>query len=206
MKLNYKKLLIAIAPLLLLAIFMVGSVTVKPKENGTPYTDKANGFTVNYPEGVLILNAKTQINSSGYIPACDPDTSVVCFVYPADTYPKSNFSSAGMAIGITGAKTESACIARGNGELSTEGIKSISGIGFQAFSYGEGAAGHRTNGLNYRAFHDNRCYQLSTRINTTVFENYEPGTITEFTMDKEQFILEALDTMVYGFKFQQFTK
>lgn len=202
MKLNYKKLLITFAPLILLAIFAVGAFTVKPRSESPIYTDKANGFTIAYPEGVEVLNAKSQMNASGYIPACDPDTSAVCFVYPADTYPKTNFSSAGVAVGITDAKTESACLARGNGELSTEGPKNINDVSFQAFSYGEGAAGHQTNGLNYRAFHNGRCYQLSTRINTTVFENYEPGMINEFTMDKEQFILEAMDKMVYSFKFQ----
>jgi hypothetical protein len=201
MKLNYKKLLIAIAPLILLVIFAVGSFTVKPKESGNLYTDKTNGFTITYPGGIEVLNAKSQINSSGYIPACDPDTSVVCFVYPASTYSKSNFSSAGVAVGITGAKSAATCIARGNGEMSTEGPKDINGVIFQAFSFGEGAAGHHTNGLNYRAFYHNACYQLSTRINTTAFDNYEPGTIAEFTMDKEQSVLEALDKIIHSFKF-----
>ncbi len=203
MKIAYKKILMVLAPVVLLIIFFIGVWKAAPQFTGTEYHDTHYGFSVNYPgQAVRVLNSKNQMATSGYIPACDPETSLVCFVFPSDTFPKSNFESAGVAVGILNdATTEQSCFAQMNGEMSNAGDKTINGIVFRSFSYGDAATSHRSNGFNYRTFHNGACYQLSTRLNTTVFEVYEPGTIQRFTSDQERSILSQMDMIVSSFRF-----
>ena len=191
-----------LAPVFLVLVYWFGIRIMWPQFQKNVYKDPVYGFSIRYSEEAKPITDKDKIVLSGYIPVCDPDATLACFVFPSSTFPDSNFSSAGVGVAILKEfKTEETCLARRETERSDEGFRAINEAKFKVYSYGEGAAGHHSNGLNYRGFHDDTCYQLSTRLNTTVFENYEPGTITRFDMGQENKLLEKMDEMIASFSF-----
>jgi hypothetical protein len=172
-----------------------------PPASHTTYTNAQLGFSVEYPETILYTDDVQDMQLSGYIPVCDPDYAVVCFPISKDVYAGTNFGSAAFAVHLReDLKTRSACETWQSGEL-VDGEATINGTSYKKFSYNEGAMSHRLDGENYRTFRDGDCYELSTRVATTVFKVYEPGTITLFTDDNRSALQAALDAMLTSFRF-----
>ncbi len=172
-----------------------------PQPSVKSYTNARYGFSVDYPEAVIPTEDTQDMQLSGYIPVCDPDHAIVCFPFAKDTYKNTNFESAAFAVHLrTDLKKASTCQASDNGEMP-DGEAAINGVTYKKFSFGDAAAGHRLEGENYRVFKDSRCIELSTRVATTVFENYQPGTIDLFTDEERSSLQAQLDAMLKSFRF-----
>lgn len=167
---------------------------------GQTYTNEEHAFALRYPKDAVFTIDKGQMEKAGYIPVCNPETTLACVYYPQETYTGTNFESAGVAVGvIKEATSQSECeTARFSDE---KGTRIISGVSFTSYRQGEGAAGHVSEGADYLSFRNNRCYIISSRINTSVFENYEPGTIEKFTDQQRTTQQQALDFIVQTFIF-----
>lgn len=82
-------------------------------------------------------------------------------------------------------------------------LETINGLDFQTFGYGDAAAGHQSSGDDYCVFLNDMCYQISTRINTTTFENYEPGTLARFTEEERKELEQKLSLIISSFIIMQ---
>ncbi|WKZ28940.1 MAG: hypothetical protein QY323_05450 [Patescibacteria group bacterium] len=172
-----------------------------PQAEVKTYTNAKPAFSVMYPETIIYSDDVSDMQLSGYIPVCDPEQAVVCFPVPKDAYPGTNFESAAFAVHLrSDLKKQAACEASDSGEMP-DGEATINGVLYKKFSFGDAAAGHRLEGENYRVFRDGRCIELSTRVATTVFENYEPGTVAPFSDDNRSALQALLERMLLSFRF-----
>lgn len=165
------------------------------------YTNATFGFTLDYPENIVPTEDKQDMAMSGYLPVCDPDTAVVCFPYGKELMPGKNFDNAAFSVHVLSKlKTEDKCLALGNGE-EADGTATIGGTPYKKFASGDAAMGHQLSGENYRAFRNGNCFQLSTAVFTTTYENYPPGTLERFTDQDRANVQHVLDAMLLSFKF-----
>lgn len=180
-----------------------GARLMPPAESGLQlYTDAQIGFLLYYPEGVTPIEDRGRMAELGYIPVCDPELSIVCFPYGKEDDAGTNFESAAFSVGIRGKITkESECLVPQDGEAAV-GAVMINDSVFASFRYGSAATSHRLEGMHYRHFRDGRCFELSTRIASTVFEVWEPGSIEEFTAADRRTVQDVLDRMLTSFRFQ----
>lgn len=165
---------------------------------GTLYENATLGLRAYYPDGFLLLSDKDAMASSGYLPVCNSERGDACLSMPKEAYPNSNFDGAGVTFGVIGeAASEETCYAilPNSNETKTDTITE-NGITWMVFTNGDAAMSHRSDGKDYRAFANGRCYEIETRIATTVYEVYEPGTIVEFTDADKASVEVALDGIV----------
>lgn len=181
----------------------VGSESAPEEER--VYRNDEHGFSVDYPRSLVLVEDREAMRIFGYLPACDPETSVACFVIPPAAYPNTNFESAGLAVHVQPTlATEEECLAPPPSGFPTgeEGqAVTVNGTDFQAYDYGTAAAGHRSIGRTYRTFRDDTCYGLTTRVNTASFENFEPGAVEEFTAADEAAAEALLEQALLSFRF-----
>ncbi|MFH1192719.1 MAG: hypothetical protein V1656_00130 [Candidatus Jorgensenbacteria bacterium] len=167
------------------------------------YTNPTWGFGIRYAEDMAFVADKEKIQLSGYVPLCDPETSLACVVYPESLLPGRNFQGGGVAVGVLNdRKDEAACLALQN-EMGAEAPVLIGGREFSAYRFSDAAMSHQSSGENYRAFANGRCYQISTRINTTTFEVYEAGTIARFTDAERAAVAQKLQDVAMSFTFER---
>ena len=172
-----------------------------PKPITKVFTSAKYGFSVEYPETLLLTEDTQDMQLSGYIPVCDPDHAIVCFPIAKDTYENTNFGGAAFAVHRRGdLKKQTTCEAPDNGEMP-DGEANINGVTYKKFSFSDAATSHRLEGENYRVYKNSRCFELSTRVATTVFEVYEPGAIVRFTDNDRSSVQAILDAMVTSFRF-----
>ena len=172
-----------------------------PKPATKTYENDKYGFSVQYPETILVTEDKSDMQLSGYVPVCDPDHAIVCFPFPKETYKNTNFEDAAFAVHVRpDLKKQSTCETPDNGETA-DGEASINGVAYKKFAFGDSAAGHHVEGENYRVFRSGSCIELSTRVATTAFENYESGTITRLTDADRSNLQAVLDDMLKSFRF-----
>ena len=165
------------------------------------YTNAALGFSLTYPSNVMLTEDKIAMQLSGYIPVCDPETAVACFTYGKDQLPGTNFENAAFSVHVLSTlKTEAKCQAAGNGEQA-DGSATIGGVSFRKFAFGDAAMGHQLSGENYRVFRNGSCFQLSTDIFTSTYENYPAGTLARFTDQERSDVQHILDGMLMSFRF-----
>lgn len=166
------------------------------------FLDPERDLLLKYPSSIVPIRDRAKMALSGYIPTCDPDHALVCFPYDPPEYEGTNFESAAFAIHLRDdLGTEAECLAAQPAENAT-GAVMLGGTVFSSFSFGDAAMSHRLDGRNYRAFRNGDCYELATRIATSVFEVWEPGSIREFTLADEAAVRAALDRMLKSFRFQ----
>jgi phosphatidylglycerophosphatase A len=169
------------------------------------YANPDYGFSINTPEGVTVLTNQTEIANSGYIPVCSPETAVVCMVFPESTYPNSNFSAAAIGVNVlTDKQSEAACqTPDANRNASDSQRVTIDGVAFIKYSTADAAMSHSSSGYNYRTFHNGQCFELTSRVFSSTYEVYEPGTIEKFTSDQETAITAMLDSTIQSFRFDE---
>lgn len=173
----------------------------EPALNLKTYTHTELGFSVEYPDTILYTEDTEEMRLSGYIPVCDPELAVVCFPVAKDAYAGTNFGSAAFAVHLrTDLKKSASCEASQSGEVA-DGDATIRGTSYKKFSFGDAAASHRLEGENYRVFRDGSCFELSTRVATTVFEVYEPGAVMRFSDANRSALQAMLDAMLTSFRF-----
>lgn len=170
--------------------------------SSTVYRNDTLHLEARYSAPMVLLDTTSSIATSGYIPVCDPDQTAVCFVYPESALPHRNFSGAGLAIGaLTSDTSTSTCLALHNGEQSASGTVWIDSSMFTVYPFGDAAMSHYSVGNNYRAFRDGVCWQVTTRVNTTNFDVYEPGMIDRFTTSDEAVVQSAINNVFESIKF-----
>jgi len=174
-----------------------------PEEPGTSlYLDSEHDLVLKYPSEIVPLRDRAAMEGLGYIPVCDPDHALVCFPYDPPEYSDTNFESSAFAIHLRDdLGTEAECMASQPAENAV-GAVMLGGTVFSAFAFGDAAMGHQLDGRNYRAWRAGDCYELATRLGTTTFENWEPGSIRKFTPADEAAVRAVLDGMLKSFRFQ----
>jgi hypothetical protein len=131
-------------------------------------------------------------------------TFIACVVYPANKYAGTNFGAASVEeLEVAGAATEAACLTAQTFGPVVEivGKVTINGIVFLHTTGTGGALGHYLKTDHYRAFHENKCYDLSTNVTASEFANFDPGTIKEFTHEDERHVRKELTEIVKSFRF-----
>lgn len=145
-----------------------------------------------------------QVLVESYIPPCAEGFSY-CVYYNADMYTDTNFESAGMSVTERDDLTStSTCLTTPpNGYDSFTASTSDAGV-YQTSVFSpvsDAATGHVATGAVYRLAYKDTCYEFQTRLGTSQYANYEPGSITEFTpMDErvmEQKLQGVLDSVTF---------
>jgi hypothetical protein len=138
--------------------------------------DGVSQFT--YPGSYALYSGGDAEDAGGsYIPVCM--TFIACVVYPANKYAGTNFGAASVEeLEVAGAATEAACLTAQTFGPVVEivGKVTINGIVFLHTTGTGGALGHYLKTDHYRAFHENKCYDLSTNVTASEFANFDPGT------------------------------
>lgn len=174
-----------------------------PEDPGVSlFLDAEHDLVLKYPAAIMPIRDRAEMEGLGYIPVCDPLHALVCFPYDPPAYEGTNFESASFAIHLRDdLETEAECLAVQPAETA-EGAVMLGETVFSSFSFGDAATSHRLDGRNYRAFHEGDCYELATRVATTVFEVWEPGSIREFTLSDAADVRAELEKILKSFRFQ----
>lgn len=157
-------------------------------------------ITLKYPSALFgLATTKEQIAKSAYIPACAEGFDY-CLYYIGSEYSGTNFESAGLAIQKRDdLKTQAACLA-----TSPEGYSNLRPQRASSSLYatsifspvGDAAAGHSATGSVYRLSYQGNCYEFTTRVGQTQFENYASGTVQKFTLGDQADIELALQRIL----------
>lgn len=149
------------------------------------YTSPAKyyGFSINYGEGFGFTTDINQVQGQSYIPVCDQNM-VACAYIIRNTFKATNFDGAGVSINIDPLlHTQDKCydfkvstnVAQNQGEDVM-----INGVNFKTATGGDAGAGHFDDVKVYRNFHNNMCYEISTHVGSSSYDNYPEGTIEHF--------------------------
>lgn len=191
------------------AYFLVKSHVQAPdtiSQESYTYENSQYKFAIDYPKNAEVIIDKEKIASVGYLPTCNTDYGQVCLYFSnVKNYPGTNFSGASVSVNVrSDKKTDGECTAidsQAPEQLPSSSIN-INGINFTKFTAGDAAMSHQSNGADYRTFHNNTCFEITTRINTTTFEVYQTGTINKFTDQNRSEIDGVLYNVVSSFRFE----
>lgn len=174
-----------------------------PEEPGTSlFLDAEHDLVLKYPSSIMPIRNRASMETLGYIAICDPLHAIVCFPYDPPAYEGTNFGSSAFSIHLRDdIETEAECLTAQPTE-DTRGAVMLGGTVFTSFSFGDAAMSHRLDGWNYRAFRAGACYELATRIASSVYEVWEPGSVREFTLADEAAVRVELEKMLMSFRFQ----
>jgi hypothetical protein len=171
-----------------------------PQEfSSTSYRNAGYGFGFEYGNEFRLLEGAELIQSQSYIPPCEPD-SIACLYYPKEAFGNTNFGGAGFGIRVI-PDVDTCPTPRDQGAGIETGSEQINGVDFQVVVTG-GAAMHKQNkDAIYRVVREGTCYEVLVRLNTSVFEVYEPGTIERFTPQMETKVRVALGEVLQSLRF-----
>ncbi|MBY0328524.1 hypothetical protein K2Q02_00285 [Patescibacteria group bacterium] len=172
-----------------------------PRDGWSRYTDVSGSWTIDTASTTNVIVDKQTMASIGYIPTCDPTTAVICISIDKNMIPNSNFQEAAVSVNIISATSSFACLSSNSGNQTESGITIINAIPFQTFTVGDAAMSHQSSGIDYRTWHNEACYDLRTRINTTSFDVYEAGTVKKFTETDKARITTLQSDTVSTFRF-----
>lgn len=202
-----QKTLVGIVALALLALIMIlikdsqKIPETNPIAGWSNYTNDAYKLSSAYPAGAQLITDKTIMSTTGYFPTCNTDTALACIYFASSTYPNSNFNSAGISLNvISDKKSETDCYALNPYERSLGSDQVIRGVTFKTFVAGDAAMSHQSGGTDYRTFHNNTCFEITTRINTSTFEVYAEGSIVRFTDMERQELENTIKKIVETFQ------
>jgi hypothetical protein len=154
-------------------------------------------FTVPPDFGLAVT--KDQVLVSGVIPPCNEGFDY-CLYYNNPQFEQTNFEAAGFRINERAdiASKEACLTAQPEGYADlVPGTNEADAYATSIFTpVSDAGAGHVASGSVYRLFTGNTCYEFESRIGTTQYANYEPGTITEFTEADRATVAAALDTIL----------
>ena len=164
-------------------------------------------FRFLYPRA-YILNTKEDANEVGvsYIPVCSD--GAVCVLSRRSASEGTNFQAASFqGREIQDATTEVACLKGPPADVPTYQLtkddqkRVIGGVVFAHGKTGEAGLGNYMSSDFYRVFHKRKCYELSVRIASSSFANFDPGTIKEFTGEDEKRVQSDLIAILDSFRF-----
>lgn len=151
-----------------------------------------------HPAAFALAVTPEQVLAISYIPPCEQGFAY-CLYLNAPDYSGTNFESAGVGITKRTDLTEKNCLSS-----QPDGAADIIPVIHRETGYAtslfaplsDAAAGHYANERVYRLSVGKFCYDIRERIGQTRFENYEAGTIQEFTAADEQAVQARLDAIV----------
>jgi hypothetical protein len=178
-------------------------INCMPQQPPTSPT-KSSASEENQP---MVLSPSDSCISQGAI--CDGPGSegnaLACFAYPKERFKdKPHFVAASFYVSeIQSAKTEKECL-KGSSDWfvinSKAGTTTINHVSFTTFEIEDNWAGGGQTGPAYRAFHDEKCYELGIQTVLSRAE-YDPGTVKEFTekdrSEVEGRLRQALTSFVF---------
>ncbi len=152
-----------------------------------------------------------QPSCNAYFPVCDDDASagsetVVCIAYPREKFADApTFEAAAFSVAtISGVRSDKECLSGPQDWLpewkKSTGIETINQIKFKVFEVGEAGMSQGVSGQLYRAFHENKCYQLSIRM-ANANEGAFDGDIVEFTKEDLDEVHSRLEQARDSFRF-----
>jgi hypothetical protein len=170
--------------------------------SATAYRNAGYGFQFTYGDEFRLLQGKEEMYAVSYIPPCDPESSIACVYVPKEFFGNTNFGGAGFGVRVI--ENVDACPSPPNQGAGLEfGATHVNGVDFTVAVTGGAAMHKRNQDVIYQAMRNGDCYLITTRINTSVFEVYESGTIERFTPEMETRIITALGNILSSFRFTE---
>ena len=171
-----------------------------PDSGKSLFLDGSHDIVVEHPSGIpAVQGAEAQ---GPWTAVCGPEGAIVCFPHDPPALADTNFTAAGFSIRQRAdLATAEACAAAQSDEREA-GPATLAGTEFASFTFGDAAMSHRLEGMSWRTFREGRCYELAQRIETSVFEVWEPGSIREFTASEAASVRAVLESLRFGFRFQ----
>src|SRR5215469_11144432 len=122
---------------------------------------------------------------NAYTPVCanfsgDSPETVACIAYPASEMKGTNFQAAAFAVNeLRKATTEAEClnVPEPPPHVGTAQIQVVNGVAFTVVEADGVAAGNLIDAYVYRAFHQNKCYEVDIRIAYSNPADAGPGTM-----------------------------
>lgn len=202
---------IAIMVLLLVGLPLCAQTEPPSSAAGSrSYTSPDGQFQLSYPDWFTRCSYQNDSwgSCASYMPMCGPvwqttaDTPI-CVAYPPDNIPSGTyFLGAAFSVSeISGVGSKSDCESFAPNAAyagTTQRIKEINGEKFTWISMNGAAMGHQTNARAYRAFHDDRCFELDVVVNSLTGTGYDAGTLKEFDTAP---VRKALSETLESFKF-----
>jgi len=112
--------------------------------------------------------------------SCDSAETVACIAYPASEMKGTNFQAAAFAVNeLRKATTEAEClnVPEPPPHVGTAQIQVVNGVAFTVVEADGVAAGNLIDAYVYRAFHQNKCYEVDIRIAYSNPADAGPGTM-----------------------------
>lgn len=156
------------------------------------------------PDDFGLAVSQEQVLVESVIPPCSEGFDY-CLYYNDTTYEGTNFESAGLRIEARpDLVTEDVCLSTPptGYEALEPSIREPGMYSTSVFTPVQGAAtGQVAEGSVYRLAHNGSCHEFETRIGTSQFENFEPGTVEEFTENDRQALEERLHNLLETVRF-----
>lgn len=183
----------------------------------TTFTAADGAFRLSYPKDFQVCTqGKIEPCIHSYIPACHED-ALVCVVYPAERFKDTSFGAASFQlreIFRMEKMTPDVCVTPYPRKVSAtvfsgwpdfhvsaeHPLERISGLQFLHGIRGEGATGHWMSVDLYRAFHKQRCFELSvsqTGINPLLSD----PPMKTLTPTQQKDLDETMSRILHSFRF-----
>lgn len=178
---------------------ITGSADTGP-DNGeeVTHTDPNGIITFSVPTDYGMAVTDDQILVEAVIPPCETGFDY-CLYYNGGDYENTNFESAGLRVEErTDLTDQNACLTTQPAGYSDLEVATTSSEGQAASAFtgiGDAATGAYTNGEEYRLFASSTCYQFTTRVAESQFENAPTGT-EEFTEGERMSLLDQLRSII----------
>ena len=143
------------------------------------------------PQDFGLAVSAEQVLVESTVPPCSEGFDY-CLYYNDPRFENTNFESAGLRIDSRDdLSDEEVCLATqpsGYSDL-VPGRDEADAYATSVFTpLQDAGAGHVAEGSLYRLWYNDSCYEFESRIGTAQFENFEEGTVTEFTADDRRFV------------------
>lgn len=159
-----------------------------PEASAAFLTLAGGEVTLEPPADLALAATPAQLTTISTIPACSEPFDY-CLYLPADAFAGTNLSSAGLRVGHRPDLTaEISCLLAqpGGWQDLQPGVLRLPAASTSRFGdLSEGAAGSYSQGEVRRLWTGENCYEFESRLVLTRFENYEPGSVSEFTAQQQ---------------------
>lgn len=183
-------------------VVLVSTVSLVGEEDEHVVAGGTLSFTRPSDFGLAI--SEEQILVESVIPPC-ADGFDYCLYYNGDEYEDTNFESAGVRIEERDdLQAQDACLDTPPAGYTNLTPESRAEAGYTVGVYSpiqDAATGHFSEGTIYRLAFDSNCFEFETRIGASQFENFEEGTIEEFTESDREVVEEKLNDILANIRF-----
>ena len=188
--------------------FLRGPASNRPEES---FISPDGTFAFKYPNSLVRCERDSKQadrwtpaeSCEAYIPVCSDfsgsrSKTVACLAYPASSVRGTNFQAAALSVNETNATTRGGCLNIAEAHARTLRNAEVNRVTFTVIETDDAAAGSLMDGVTYRSFHQNKCYELDIRIASSNIANYDPGTVREFERDA---VYRSLKSALNTFQF-----